>query len=296
MAYELRDSDELSLLACLPACCLPASALHACTDAAAEYNSALRISRPCSTLVTVLQLCLDRGTAAVDKLGRINAASMWRTSYCTYLLLGLLYLTTLQSATACSCQKVHPQTQFCRADFVAVVRIKLIVHVNEERLEYKVKINRVFKSTPKAEVALRENTLWTLGYDSLCGVTHLLVGKTYVVSGTVHEGKARISICDLAIPWSEVPVGQRKGFRLLYHRGCVCETTFTPWWRKGAVLESTGGKHCLWESSPGPQDCQEKYGVCKKGPNGCSWTPSVPYKNCIKEYQRKREQERLKEP
>nr|XP_050853212.1 metalloproteinase inhibitor 1 isoform X1 [Vespula vulgaris] len=264
MAYELRDSDELSLLACLPACCLPAA-------------------------------CLPLRYTHVRMLLR-NIIAMWRTSYCTYLLLGLLYLTTLQSATACSCQKVHPQTQFCRADFVAVVRIKLIVHVNEERLEYKVKINRVFKSTPKAEVALRENTLWTLGYDSLCGVTHLLVGKTYVVSGTVHEGKARISICDLAIPWSEVPVGQRKGFRLLYHRGCVCETTFTPWWRKGAVLESTGGKHCLWESSPGPQDCQEKYGVCKKGPNGCSWTPSVPYKNCIKEYQRKREQERLKEP
>ncbi|XP_014599559.1 PREDICTED: metalloproteinase inhibitor 1 isoform X1 [Polistes canadensis] len=227
---------------------------------------------------------------------RCGCATMWRTSYCTYLLLGLLYLTTLQSATACSCMKAHPQTQFCRADFVAVVRIKLIVQINDERLDYKVKINRIFKATPKAEIALRENILTTPGYSSLCGVMHLFEGKTYVVSGFVREGRALISICDLAIPLSEVPVGQRKGLRLLYHHGCVCEISFTPWWRKGAVLESTGGKHCLWESSPGPQDCQEKYGVCKKGPNGCSWTPSVPYKKCIKEYQRKREQERLKEP
>ncbi|KAK2584474.1 hypothetical protein KPH14_006849 [Odynerus spinipes] len=271
MAYELRDPPAPSLLACLVAC-VPASALHACTDAAAEYNSAKK-------------------EVAAQILFK-----MWRSHYCTYLLLGLLYLTTLQSARACTCQKVHPQTQFCKADFVAVVRIKKIVLVNEERLEYKVKINRVFKSTPKADVALKENVLWTPMHDSVCGVTHLLTGKTYVVSGRVSAGGANIMICDLAILWSEVPVGQRKGFRLLYHRGCVCEISFTPWWQKGAVLESTGGKHCLWESSPGPQDCQEKYGVCKKGPNGCSWTPSVPYKNCIKEYQRKREQERLKEP
>lgn len=209
-------------------------------------------------------------------------------------MLGLLYLTTLQSARACSCTKAHPQTQFCRSDFVAVVRIRKIMHVND-RLAYRVKINRVFKSTPKADVALKENIIWTPSFDSLCGVT-LLTGKTYIISGKITAGKPNIMICDITKLWSEVPVGQRKGFRLLYHRGCACEISYTPWWQKGAVLESTGGKNCLWESSPGPEDCQEIYGVCKKAPNGCSWTPSVPYKNCIREYQRKREQERLKEP
>lgn len=75
----------------------------------------------------------------------------------------------------------------------------------------------------------------------------------------------------------------------------VSQILYTQWRRKGAVLESSGGKNCLWESTPGPQDCQEKYGVCMALPSGCSWVPSVPYKNCIKEYQRKREQQRSRE-
>lgn len=76
----------------------------------------------------------------------------------------------------------------------------------------------------------------------------------------------------------------------------VSQILYTHWRRKGAVLESSGGKRCLWESAPGPQDCQEKYGVCMVAPSGCSWVPSIPYKNCIKEHQRLREQQRSREP
>ncbi|XP_018394401.1 PREDICTED: tissue inhibitor of metalloproteases [Cyphomyrmex costatus] len=211
-----------------------------------------------------------------------------------FLLLTLL-LVSVQKAAACSCAQAHPQTKFCESDFVVVVRVKKVLPVNDYEIAYKVKINRVFKSNPKADMALMQNLLRTPSTDSMCGVT-LNVGDTYVLNGRIVSGRALISTCGLSIRWADTTTRQRKGLRQLYQQGCVCDILYTHWRRKGAVLESSGGKNCLWESTPGPQDCQEKYGVCMASHSGCSWIPSVPYKNCIKEYQRKREQQRSREP
>ncbi|KAH0953043.1 hypothetical protein HN011_001320 [Eciton burchellii] len=212
-----------------------------------------------------------------------------------HCLLLTVLLAPVQRVTACSCMPAHPQMQFCGSDFVAVVRVKKVLAVNEYEIAYKVKINRIFKSNPKADIALMQNFLWTPSLDSMCGVT-LEVGETYVLSGRIISEKAFISLCGLSIRWADTTSRQRTGLRKLYEKGCVCDILYTHWRRKGAVLESSGGKRCLWESTPGPQDCQEKYGVCMAASSGCSWAPSVPYKNCIKEYQRHREQQRLREP
>ncbi|TGZ52466.1 Uncharacterized protein DBV15_08874 [Temnothorax longispinosus] len=250
---------------------------------------------------------------------------MGRLLVWTHFLLLTVLLAPVQKAAACSCAQAHPQTKFCESDFVVVVRVKKILPVSDYEIAYKVKINRVFKvriicrnvrrafiakcnldltvrlcfflpqSNPKADVALMQNLLRTPSTDSMCGVT-LNVGDTYVLNGRIVSGKAFISYCGLSIRWADTTTRQRKGLRQLYQQGCVCDILYTHWRRKGAVLESSGGKNCLWESTPGPQDCQEKYGVCMASPSGCSWVPSVPYKNCIKEYQRKREQQRSREP
>ncbi|KAL6437347.1 hypothetical protein ACFW04_005089 [Cataglyphis niger] len=220
---------------------------------------------------------------------------MWRLLLWTHFLLLTVLLAPVQKVAACSCAQAHPQTKFCESDFVAVVRVKKVVPVNEYEIAYKVKINRVFKSNPKADIALMQNLLRTPSSDSMCGVT-LKVGETYVLNGRVVSGQALISFCGLSIRWADTTSRQRKGLRQLYQQGCVCDILYTHWRRKGAVLESSGGKRCLWESTPGPQDCQEKYGVCMAVPGGCSWVPSVPYKNCIKEYQRQRDQQRSREP
>ncbi|XP_012216606.1 metalloproteinase inhibitor 3 isoform X2 [Linepithema humile] len=221
---------------------------------------------------------------------------MWRSLLWTHFLLLTALLAPVQRVAACSCKLAHPQTKFCESDFVAVMRVKKVLSVNEYEIAYKVKINRVFKSNPKADVALMQNLLWTPSSDGMCGMT-LKVGETYVLSGRIVSGKALISLCGLSIRWAETTSRQRKGLRQLYQQGCACDILYTHWRRKGAVFESSGGKRCLWESTPGPQDCQEKYGVCLVAPGGsCSWVPSVPYKNCIKEYQRLREQQRSREP
>ncbi|XP_076686953.1 tissue inhibitor of metalloproteases [Andrena cerasifolii] len=222
---------------------------------------------------------------------------MGQLTFWTYFLLIALALAPVQRVLGCSCMLSHPQTLFCNSDYVAVVRVKRVKLVSEHEIAYNVKVNKVFKqwNTINPDEFSKQNILWSPSMSGMCGV-HLRLGDTYLVSGMIIEGKIGLSLCSNPMRWADVTSRQRKGYRGLYHRGCACEIGYTPWWRKGAVLESVGRKQCLWESSPGPQDCQEKYGVCMAGPGGCSWTPSVPYKNCIREYQRKREQQRLREP
>ncbi|XP_017756188.1 PREDICTED: metalloproteinase inhibitor 2 [Eufriesea mexicana] len=222
---------------------------------------------------------------------------MWQLRFWMYLLLIALSLAPVQRVAACSCMSSHPQTMLCNSDFVALVRVKKATHVNRDEIGYSVKINKIFKvNTKSSYTVLMKNILWTASSEVMCGV-HLKVGETYVVSGSANgRDKAHISLCGMSMPWRLVTSRQRKGFRLLYRFGCSCNIYYTPWWTKGAALENTDGKECLWESKPGPEECQRDYGVCMPGQGGCYWVPSVPYKNCIKEYQQKREQQRAREP
>lgn len=218
----------------------------------------------------------------------------WPISWSLFALLAIA-LCPSQRVEACSCQYSHPQTQFCRAEFVVLARVMKHIPGDSYESAYRVKIHKKFKLSHNAEHALKDGLLYTASSDGMCGV-NLQRGSTYVVSGVVIEGKPRINLCGLATLWSQVTPRQRKGFRMLYHHNCVCNIQYTPWYHKGVALDTVAGKRCLWESSPGPQDCQEQHGLCMKGPSGCAWFPSVAYKNCIKEFQRKREQQRAREP
>ncbi|XP_017888025.1 metalloproteinase inhibitor 1 [Ceratina calcarata] len=225
-------------------------------------------------------------------------SQMWQLRYWIYLLLIALSVAPVQRVTACSCIRNHPQELFCNSDYVALVRVKKATNVNEYQIGYSVKINKIFRVNSRSSyAALKKNILWTASSESVCGVD-LKVGETYVVGGNTHGDNAHVSICGITMPWRSVTSRQRKGFRHLYRFGCMkCGIHYTPWRSKGAALEHTDGKKCLWESRPGPEDCQRDYGICMPGQGGvCSWVPSVPYKNCIKEHKQAREQQRAREP
>lgn len=80
------------------------------------------------------------------------------------------------------------------------------------------------QATPKSDAALKENVMWTSAMDSMCGVK-LNIGKNYLIAGNVLNGKARLSACGYVSEWSKVTKRQRKGFRLLYRRGCNCDVS-----------------------------------------------------------------------
>lgn len=248
---------------------------------------------------------MSRVASPASSLGVIvlsRETRMWRLTFWTYFLLIALSLAPVQRVLACSCTRSHPQTLYCKSDYVAVVRVRGAEKRNDIQLAYHVKVNKVFKdrNTVNPVNFAKRQILWTVAADSMCGVA-LNVGETYVIGGMIDQGRIgqgriHLSLCNLHMRWSEVPPRQRKGFRGLFHRGCACDVNYTPWWRKGEDLENGGRKRCLWESEPGPYHCQETYGTCLATPGGCGWAPSIPYNNCIKEHQQKREQQRLLEP
>ncbi|XP_015511793.1 tissue inhibitor of metalloproteinase [Neodiprion pinetum] len=220
---------------------------------------------------------------------------MGRTISWGLLALLAIALSPSMKVEACSCQYSHPQTHFCQAEFVILARVMKHIPGDSYETAYRVKIHKKFKLSHEAERSLKDGLLYTASSDGMCGVS-LQRGLTYVISGHVSDGKPRFNLCGLVMPWPKVSPRQRKGFRMLYHHNCVCSIQYTAWHNKGAALANGARKQCLWESTPGPQDCQEQHGLCMKGPAGCSWFPSVAYKNCIKEHQRKREEQWAREP
>ncbi|XP_014237294.1 tissue inhibitor of metalloproteinase [Trichogramma pretiosum] len=212
-----------------------------------------------------------------------------RTLLPALLLVCLVVLARINDAEGCSCSYTHPQTHFCTSDFVLVVKVKERIPLEHETA-YRVKINRKFKlSNESHSQSLLEGRLYTASMDSVCGV-HLNVGETYIVSGRVYEGKPRIGLCNLVQRWSGVSRRQRRAFKGLYAKGCMCDVSYTPFERKGEALHRAKGRLCPWEANPGPTDCQEQHGVCVMNQGRCFWMPSRSYDQCIHEHH----QERLK--
>lgn len=205
-------------------------------------------------------------------------------------ILFIVYVTTfltVENAEGCSCFYTHPQTHFCSSDFVIVIKVKERIPLDHETA-YKVKINRNFKlSNDSYSNYLYDGHLYTASIDSVCGV-HLEVGETYVVSGRIYEDKPKLSLCNLVMRWSDVTKRQRKGFKGLYAKGCMCDVSYTTFERKGEALHRANGKLCPWEGNPGPMDCQEKHGICVSNQGRCFWMPSRPYDQCIREHHQER--------
>ncbi|KAJ8667107.1 hypothetical protein QAD02_008769 [Eretmocerus hayati] len=212
-----------------------------------------------------------------------------RLSRSVPLLLTVCFIALLavEDAEACSCAYTHPQTHFCSAHFVLIVRVKERISLEHETA-YKVKINRRFKlSNESLSEYLYDGLLYTASMDSLCGV-NLQTNETYVVSGRVYAGKPRLSLCDLTMRWADASKRQRKGFKGLYAKGCACDVRYTSFERKGEALHRGGGRVCPWEGNPGPLECQDKHGVCMPSHGRCLWMPSKPYDLCITEHHRER--------
>ena len=74
----------------------------------------------------------------------------------------------------------------------------------------------------KASLALKAGRLMTAGHSSMCGAD-LQLEETYLITGRLIGGKARISLCSYIEPWKQLAMRQKKGFRLLYRQGCQCE-------------------------------------------------------------------------
>lgn len=100
----------------------------------------------------------------------------------------------------------------------------------------------------KAEVALKSGRLLTPRGDSVCQNT-LTLGKMYVLFGKVKHLKAYTNMCDATYRWEDLSRRQRKGLKMMYRQGCVCQiaSCYSSLYcqkRKGACLFSTLKRSC----------------------------------------------------
>lgn len=181
-----------------------------------------------------------------------------------------LVAASCRVASACTCALEHPQTHYCKSDFVIVGRVQKTFRGREDYDIYKVKIRNVFKATDKAVAALRSGRLFTPPHESLCGVS-LQPRETYVITGQVLHLEAHIYLCGYIAKWREVTPRQRKGFRLLYKQGCTCKVHET---RRRTKSPNT----CVTNYN----ECYERHGICLHDrERRCHWTRAPALTRCM---------------
>ncbi|CAG5040235.1 unnamed protein product [Parnassius apollo] len=193
-----------------------------------------------------------------------------RESMLTRWLTLALVAATWRAADSCTCAPEHPQTHFCKSDFVIVGRVQKLFRGNDTYDAYKVKIRNVYKATPKAAVALKSGRILTPPQESLCGVS-LQPRETYVITGQVMHLQAHIHLCGYINKWRDVTPRQRKGFRLLYKQGCTCKVHVT---RRRTKSPNT----CVTNYD----DCFERHGICLHDrERRCRWTRAPALTRCM---------------
>ncbi|GLV44389.1 Tissue inhibitor of metalloproteases [Carabus blaptoides fortunei] len=193
-----------------------------------------------------------------------------KKSQVSFLLLLIIAGALIEDQVeACSCMPSHPQDQFCTSDFVIVARIRKELTTDQHRI-YKAKVKKEFKLSEKAKVALKSGRLLTALSGAMCGV-QLEIGKVYLITGRVSGLQPYISLCGLTKPWREVTSRQRKGFRVIYSRGCDCKISFYSFYPMSK-------DKCVWDN----MSCQRDHGICLRSPKGqCNWSKSLDLKKCL---------------
>ncbi|KAG8535807.1 hypothetical protein GDO81_027733 [Engystomops pustulosus] len=61
--------------------------------------------------------------------------------------------------------------------------------------------------------------------ESLCGYQHRSNNKSeeFMVAGTMVDGKVYINSCSFVVPWTDLTLGQKRGFLQVYAKHCHCK-------------------------------------------------------------------------
>ncbi|XP_049623310.1 metalloproteinase inhibitor 1 [Suncus etruscus] len=166
------------------------------------------------------------------------------TSLVSTILL-LLWLTT--PSRACSCALPHPQTSFCKSDYVIRTKFTGIEEINSTTLyrRYEIKLTKILKG----QIAESHNHgfqyIYTPSMESLCGYIHQSKNHSeeFLIAGNLREGRMYMSTCSFVASWNKLSLAQRQGFTKIYAIGCK-ECTVFPCFSVPCDLQNNS--HCLW--------------------------------------------------
>ncbi|XP_005186137.1 tissue inhibitor of metalloproteinase [Musca domestica] len=206
------------------------------------------------------------------------------TRYLT--LLGIVAIGTIMfyatPAEGCMCAPSHPQTHYCTADYVALIRVmrkssKLVAG----KIVYKVEVKKSYKMTPEGQRTLKHGRIMTSAHDSMCGV-NLQLGRLYIIAGRGDQ----LNLCHYAKEYKKMSIIERTGFTGAYKKGCACE--ISPCFGNRCLDGPTKPNSCQW--SPFAK-CETDYSACMptktRSPFSigdptikCRWRRTVQYDEC----------------
>ncbi|XP_061399232.1 tissue inhibitor of metalloproteinase-like [Musca vetustissima] len=201
-------------------------------------------------------------------------------------LLGIVIMAIITfyatPADACMCLPSHPQTHYCEADYVALIRVmrkssKLVAG----KIVYKVEVKKSYKMTQEGQRTLKHGRIMTSAHDSMCGV-NLQLGRLYVIAGRGDQ----LNMCHYAKEYKKMSIIERTGFTGAYKKGCGCQ--ITPCFGNRCLDYDQKSNVCQW--SPFAK-CETDYSACMparaRSPFSvtepmlkCRWRRTVQYDEC----------------
>jgi len=210
----------------------------------------------------------------------------------------LCFITALLCAItvneACKCAVVHPQTNFCNADFA--IRAKVLSESRNNSRVYTVKILKTFKgakeitgiiaSQVKGTGKRKDNSKVarvTTELDSAaCGVS-LEQSKTYVLLGYIDKKKLRIDSCQWHALWTSITGQQRRGLKKLYGQNCDCRIEKYCFKPSTETCDDMIDGCNTQDADPAVGFCKRKNAYCKKLGDECKWIiTKKAFQKCLK--------------
>ncbi|XP_071961287.1 metalloproteinase inhibitor 2-like [Antedon mediterranea] len=205
-------------------------------------------------------------------------------------LLVVLYLGG-NLGESCNCSPMHPQQQFCDADFVirgrVVAKKDSFLPLNNQLdsgdsyIDYNVTVERIFKGHQNIKIQTNI-AITTAKEDGRCGVNDLNVRDTYLFAG---KGKRMFEIknCDWVIGYKKLSRKQRQGVRHMYKQYCnSCK--ISPCYDEESCNQDDSNT-CMWDLSSmmyGDLDCESIYSRCLRTAEGtCKWLRSKEVRSCF---------------
>ncbi len=128
------------------------------------------------------------------------------------LIIAIIY--TFESSNACVCIRPDPELHYCRADFVAVIKMGARHEDTEKQVVYyEFEVKQVLKVTERGKESLASNRL-VVDTSSSCRISPVLTeGQELVVTGLVDDnGSPFMSKCNYLDLWSNVKPEIKAGF------------------------------------------------------------------------------------
>ncbi|XP_033106529.1 metalloproteinase inhibitor 2-like [Anneissia japonica] len=191
----------------------------------------------------------------------------------------------------CNCFPVHPQQQFCDADFV--IRGRIVgkkdsfsplnnqLDSGDNYIDYNVTVERIFKGHRYMKIQTNID-ITAAKEERSCAVNDLNVRDTYLFAG---KGKKvfQIKSCDWVVRYKKLSRKQRQGVRHMYKQYCN-SCNISPCYDQTSCNQADSNT-CMWDLSSmkyGDIDCESIYSRCLRTTEGtCKWLKSKEVRNCL---------------